>query len=145
MRTLFSATAIAAALTIGLCVPGDAHMGGMGGAPASAFASAHASVGFHGRGFGFHHRFLPPAYLFHQSHFDFGKGFRSHQPLEAAGGYGGDDTYGPDADYDIDNLHFRVEEPFGPGDIGRRPPVREEGEGPYESDRMDPWHEYAPD
>jgi hypothetical protein len=117
----------------------------MGGARASAAASARAS--FHGRGFGFHHRFLA-AFPFRQRKFDFGEGFRSHQLVEATGGYGdydyaSDDDYGPYPGDDIDNLHFRVQEPFGPGDIGRRPPVRAEQEAPYVSDRMDPWHGYA--
>ena len=143
MKTLFSATAIAAALTISL--PGYAHMGGMGGA--SARVSVHSFAGIHGHGFGFHHRF----HQFREPDFHFGAGFRSHRLVEVTGGYGdydyaSENDYGPYGDDDdIDDLHFRVQEPFGPGDIGQRPPVRAEGEGPYLSDRMDPWHGYGPE
>jgi len=147
MKTMPSATAIAVALTMSMCVPGAAHMGGMG-AGASASASAHA--GMHGHGFGFHHRFLPPQNLFRRPDFDFGAGFRSRRLVETTGGYGdyddaSEDDYGSYAEDDIDNLHFRVQEPFGPGDIGRRPPVRAEGDAPDLSDRMDPWHGYEPE
>lgn len=143
MRTFFSSAIIAAALTTG--VPGDAHVAAVGGAGASASASAHA--GFHGPGFAFHYRFLPPSHLFRQPDFRFGEGFRSRRFAEAAGGYGdydyaSDDGYGPYEEDDIDNLHFRAQEPFGPGDIGSRPPVRAEEDAPYVSDRTDPWHGY---
>jgi hypothetical protein len=121
-------------------------MGGMGGPSASA--AAHATVGLHGHGFGFR-GFLPrPFNRFPSSHFRFGD-FRSHQLGIFTGGSGDfdyatdEDDYGPDAGDDIDNLHFRVQEPFGPGDIGR-PPVRAEADAPYMSDRMDPWHSYEP-
>ena len=118
-------------------------MGGVRGV--SAGASAHATAGIQGRGF--HH--LPrPFNRFHPTHFRFG-GFRSHELGLFTGGpadydYAADeDDYGPDAGDDIDNLHFRAQEPFGPGDIGR-PPVRAEADAPYFSDRMDAWHGYEP-
>jgi hypothetical protein len=37
-----------------------------------------------------------------------------------------------------------VQEPFGPGDIGR-PPARGEGDGPNITERMDPSHGHVPD
>jgi hypothetical protein len=138
--------AFAAAVSLGLCAQADARMGGMGGASASA--SAHATAGIHGHGFGFHHVLLRLTTRFHPTHFRFGD-FRSHELGVFTGGAGDFDyasdegDYGPDAGDDIDNLHFRVQEPFGPGDIGRLP-VRAEADPPYMSDRIDPWHGYEP-
>ena len=137
MKISFSTAALAVALTMGFCVPAPAHMGTVGGGMAAG--SAHANVGLHGHGFGFHH-FLPrPTNQFHRPHFRFA-GFGSHRVASVAGGYGDyDEAY----DDDIGNLHFRVQEPFGPGDIGR-PPVRAEADAPYDSERMKPWDGYGP-
>src|SRR5437016_584201 len=142
MKLWLPATALAATLTISVSLPADAHMGGMGGA--SPGAAAHASVGIHGHGFGFHHLRLFHPLHFHVTHFRFG-GFRSHTVPVFTGGAGDfdyaadEEDYGPETGDDIDNLHFRVQEPFGPGDIGR-PPVRAEEDAPYMSGRMAPWH-----
>ena len=143
MKALQVAT-LAAAVSVGLCLQAGAHTAGMG---ASASAAGHATAGIQGHGFGFHH--LPqPFNRFHPAHFRFG-GFRSHQLGVFTGGAGDfdyatdEDDYGPDAGDDIDNLHFRVQEPFGPGDIGR-PPMRAEADAPYKSDRMDTWPGYEP-
>jgi len=152
MQVWLPATALSVALTIGVAAPSAHAMGARGGA--SAGAAAHVVVGFHGHGFRFHHgfgfppRFFRPAYPFLQPHFNFGAGFVSHQQGVVTGGYGdedyaSDDDYGSYADDDIDNLHFRVQEPFGPGDIGR-PPVRAEEETPYMPDGMDPRSGFAP-
>jgi hypothetical protein len=138
--------AVATAVSVGLCLPAGSHMSGMRVAAAST--SPHATVSNHSHGFGFHH-FLPgPSNGFLPTHFRFGD-FRSHEVGLFTGGAGDFDYaaeeggYGPDADDDIDNLHFRAQEPFGPGDIGR-PPVRAEANAAYLSDRMDPWHGYEP-
>lgn len=142
MNIALPAAAVIAALTMGGSFPAAAHMGGMGSGSASV--SGHATAG--GHGFGFHgfgrHGFV----RFHQPQFRFGD-FALHRTNEFTGGYGDyddadEDDYGSDGD-DVDNLHFRVQEPFGPGDIGR-PPVRAEADAPYLSDRADPWHGYQP-
>jgi hypothetical protein len=60
--------------------------------------------------------------------------------------YASDDNEGSYADDDISDLHFRVQEPFGPGDLGRPLPPPETG-SPYMSDmrdRMAPWPGYEP-
>jgi hypothetical protein len=145
MKIWLPGAALAATLTLGLSVPAGAHVGG--GASAAAFS--HANAGARGHGFGFHHRFLGPTHLFHSPHYRFGAGFASHRSHEVTGGYGGgdyasnDEDYGPYADDDIENLHFRAQEPFGPGDIGR-PPVHADADAPYMSDSMDSWHGYEP-
>ena len=141
MNIALPAGALIAALTMGGSFPAAAHVGG----GASVSASAHATTG--GLGTGFHgfgrHGFV----RFHQPNFRFGY-FAPHRIIQSTGGYGDydyaadEDDYGPYAD-DIDNLHFRAQEPFGPGDIGR-PPVRAEEDAPYPSDRADPWHGYEP-
>jgi hypothetical protein len=132
MRLCISRAALAAALTFGAGTVALAHMGGMSG------TGAHAGVGMQGHGFGFH-RFVPTPtnqFQFHQPRFNFGRGFRSRSS-SVAGGYG-------DSDDDISELHFRVQEPFGPGDIGR-PPVRAEGEdAPYGPEGMGPGPGYDP-
>lgn len=146
MKTLVSAAALAAALSIGGFLSAGAHMGGMGvvggGSP---IASAHATAAGHGRGIGFHgfgqRRFV----RFHPGHFRFGN-FGPQRTVEFAGAYGDsadvtdEDAYGA-YDDDIDNLHFRVQEPFGPGDIGRSPVG---DEPPFTSDRMNPGHADEP-
>lgn len=147
MKIWLPAVALSVALTVSVAV---APANAIGGAPGAA---GHGMGGFHGHGFGFPHRFRPHFFRqlnpFHQRQPNFGAGFVSHQSNIVTGGYGDDDyASGDDSgsyeDDDIDNLHFRVQEPFGPGDIGR-PPVRAEEEAPYMSDRTDPWHGYAPD
>ena len=142
MKTWLSAMALGAALTIGFSAGATGSIrGGAVHAPARANGSRH--------GFGFRHHFLPPTRLFHQPHFHFGAGFASHRLSLVTGGYGDydyaadEDNYGP-YDDDIDNLHFRVQEPFGPADIGRPPPGAED-DAPYDSSPMDRVEGYAPD
>jgi hypothetical protein len=126
MRFIISTAALAGALTFGACTTVLAATPG---------GFVHAGGGLQGHGFGFHH-FLPRPTNQARAHFRFGRGFRSRS-VSVAGGYGDDEgSYGSD---DISELHFRVQEPFGPGDIGR-PPMRAEEGGPYSPDRMDPWH-----
>jgi hypothetical protein len=117
MRLYISTAALAGALTFGACTTALA-----------ATPGGFAHVG----SFGFHH-FLPRPTNQPHAHFRFGRGFRSRS-VSFAGGYGDEGSYGSD---DISELHFRVQEPFGPGDIGR-PPVRAEEDGPYGPERMDP-------
>jgi len=141
MKTLVSATALAAALSMVGFLPAGAHMGGMSVGGGSAIGSAHATgaggIGFHGFG-------RRGVARFHPAHFRFGN-FGPRRTVEFAG-YGddagglADDAYGA-YDDDIDNLHFRVQEPFGPGDIGR-PAVG--AEPPSMSDRTDPRQGYEP-
>jgi len=145
MKTLVSAAALAAALSMGGFLPADAHMGGMGmvggGSP---IGSAHATVAGHARGIGFHGFSRRGVVRFHPRHFRFGN-FGPRRTVEFTGGYGDyADGLADDADGaydDIDNLHFRVQEPFGPGDIGR-PAVG--AEPPFTSDRTDLGHGYEP-
>ena len=106
-------------------------------------ASAHAGGVSGGQLSGFHHdlggRFVyrAPRQLFSRSHFNFGAGFAFRRSDIGNGGdYAGalDDDYGTSGE-DIENLHFRVQEPFGPGDIGRRQ-SRPEEEAPYVPDEI---------
>jgi hypothetical protein len=54
--------------------------------------------------------------------------------------------YDADDDFAPEDLHFRVQDSFGPGDIGRPPPPPQPyDEGPWDGARMDPWHGYQPD
>lgn len=144
MKIWLPALALGVAFTIGAAIPSADAMGG-----GSAGAPAHAMGGFHGQGFGFHHgfashpRFFRPFHPSHRQQPDFGAGFASHQSNVLAGGYGdtSDDSYSND---DIEDLHFRVQEPFGPGDIGR-PPASAEEDAPYMSEGTDPGPGYAPE
>lgn len=136
MKIRLSAAVLGVTLAIGVSIPFEGQaMGVAGGA-----AGAGRAGGFGGHGFGhgliFHHGFFRPIRPFHRPFFNFGAGFRSHQSNGFVGGYG-DSGYDSDDDYsgygdDIEDLHFRVQEPFGPGDIGR-PPAREEEDVPYGS------------
>lgn len=137
MKIPLPAAVLGVALAIGVSIPFEVQaMGVVGGAA----RVGHPSPGFGGHGFGprhgliFHRGFFRPVRPFHRPFFNFGAGFRSHQSNEFVGGYGdydsGDD-YGAYGD-DIEELHFRVQEPFGPGDIGR-PPARAEEDVPYGS------------
>lgn len=132
--------ALAIALTMGFCFPAPAHMAGAAGmAAGSPSASARAGVGLQG----FRYNFLPRPSPFHRPHVRFG-GFGLNRVVPVTGGYGDydyaeDEGYGPDAGDDIDNLHFRVQEPFGPGDIGR-PALRARLAAPYDSERMERSH-----
>ena len=116
----------------------------MAAARAAGPASAVHRFGFH---HGIRYRFVPPGRLFRRPHLAFGAGFAAHRVHAlAAGGYG-DYGYGSDEDYDsdtddIENLHFLVQEPFGPGDIGR-PPVAADEDVPYMSERRDSEPGYA--
>jgi hypothetical protein len=141
MKTLVSAAALVAALSMGGFLPAGAHMGGMSVGGGSAIRSAQATgaggISFHGFG-------RRGVARFHSAHFRFGN-FGPRRTVEFAGAYGDyadgvDDAYGA-YDDDIDNLHFRVQEPFGPGDVGR-PAVG--AEPPFISDRMDPRDGYEP-
>jgi hypothetical protein len=125
----------------------DAHMGGMGG---------RSSGGFHG---GFHgvHGFHSRSFLLRPNNFRFGfpQARFGRLRFEAAGGgaYSADVAAGDYGDYDEsddyapEDLHFRVQDSFGPGDIGRPspPPPQAYDNGPWDSARMDPWHGYEPD
>jgi len=143
MKMWVPAMAMSVALSIGVGIPSTHARGAVGGL--SGGAASHVVGGFQGNGFGFHHgfgfrtRFLPPLRPFSQPRLNFGAGFASHQSSVVTG-YGGG-GYGED---DIEDLHFRVQEPFGPGDIGR-PPAGADEDAPYMSDRMGPWDGYAPD
>ena len=119
-----------------------AHMGGMGGR--SSGGGFHG--GFHGvhsgrTFFGPHNfRFRNPRLRFARQQFD-GWGGGAYSGDVAAYGYDGDDDFAPE------DLHFRVQESFGPGDIGRPspPPAQTYDNGPWDSARMDPWHGYGSD
>ena len=119
MRARLTATTLSVALCMSLAVSLNHAAGAFAGHAGSG--SRGPGLGFH-HGFGFHHRFPPSKHLFHPSRFDFGAGFAPRRPNEVAGGYGDYDSDG-DVLYedDVENLHFRVQEPFGPGDIGRLP------------------------
>lgn len=137
MKIRLSAAVLGVALAMGVSIPFEGQAMGVAG---GAAGGGHLSPGFGGHGFGprhgliFHHGFFRPVRPFHRPFFNFGAGFRSHQSNEFSGGYGGndsDDDYGGYGD-DIEDLHFRVQEPFGPGDIGR-PPARADQDVPYDS------------
>jgi hypothetical protein len=113
-----------------------AHMGGVGG------RSPGGVHGFHG----FHSRSFP--FGFHR--YNFGVGFSNGRAAGWGGGaYSGDVAgfgYDGDDDFAPEDLHFRVQESFGPGDIGRQAAPDETYDyGPGEAARMDPWHGYEPD
>ncbi|MGH6877495.1 MAG: hypothetical protein ACREHV_08985 [Rhizomicrobium sp.] len=135
MRTWIIAAIAAAALAAGNSTEAGAHMAGS--ARAGGFAHGYTSFRarlFAGNRFGF----------------DFGRGFRYggygyFAPFAAgrfAGGgevavgddYAGnyDESYADDESPGLENMHFRVQDSFGPWDIGRPPPP----EGPYDSG---PW------
>jgi hypothetical protein len=64
----------------------------------------------------------------------------------SGGAYGGNDVaaydYDDDDDFTAEDLHFRVQEPFGPGDIGRHRPPEPYAPGPSEGVREGPWQGY---
>lgn len=150
MKPWLTAVVLGVALITGGAIASAAQamaVAGGGAARPSAGFGGHG-FGFH-RGFGLHHRFLPLRHLFHRPDFDFGAGFVPHRLNETIGALGDfasayDDDYASYAGEDIENLHFRVQEPFGPGDIGRPPPGAEE-DAPYLPDRMDSAQGDAPD
>ena len=151
MKMWLRAMTLNVVLTVGVALPfGAQAMGVVGG---SAGRGVVHGPGFHHgfhHGFRVHSPFFSPLHPFHQRQPNFGAGFASRQSNVLAGGYGdSDDSY--DDDYDnsyvddsISNLHFRVQEPFGPGDIGRRP-VPDEEDAPYMPERMEPGPGYEPD
>jgi hypothetical protein len=47
------------------------------------------------------------------------------------------------ADEGLDGMHFRVQEPFGPGDLGRPMPPPPDS-GPWDTARLDPSNGYEP-
>jgi hypothetical protein len=119
----------------------NAHMGGMGGRSSGDF---HGSHGFHPRPlpFHFHQRNLRVAFP--------DAGFGSARSEGWGGGAYSAGLAGFDYDeaddFAPEDLHFRVQDSFGPGDIGRpSPPPQPYDYGPWEAARMDPWHGYEPD
>ena len=133
------AAAIAAAGAVAFSAPCVAFNAGVGSMSArSGGGFGHPIGGFHG-----HHLGFRPFFPFQTRQPDFGTGFRSHNALQTTGGYGGDSDDDYDND-DISSLHFRVQEPFGPGDIGR-PPERGEADGPYMQDGYGPPPGYEPE
>ncbi|HEX4078499.1 MAG TPA: hypothetical protein VHX61_06460 [Rhizomicrobium sp.] len=114
MKNWFWVAVAALAVTGGYGTDASAYMAGFGHRGASGFFHefrdfrGHPLPAFHSRGFG-----------------RFGAG-RFAGNDEAVGD---DDTGDYDDSYDpgLDALHFRVQEPFGPGDIGRP----QAPEGPY--------------
>lgn len=118
--------------------------GHMGGRPSSGFHGFHGFRGFHSR------------LLFHNRRFNFTPG---SSPLRfgraqfagwSGGAYSADVVgfdYDQNDDFAPDDLHFRVQDRFGPGDIGRTPPPPPASydKGPWDAARMDPWHGYEPD
>lgn len=133
-------------LLIGLAIlaataSADAHRGGMGGRASGFHDGFHGSHGFHS-----------PGFLFHLHHHGFGAPFpRSRFGSTRFEGWSGgpysagvaDFDYGGDSDFAPEDLHFRVQESFGPGDIGRpTPPPERYDNGPGDAARMDPWHGY---
>jgi opacity protein-like surface antigen len=132
---------IIAAAMLAATATADAHMGGMGG---------RFSGGFHGF-HGFHSR--PSPFHFHRRDFriafpnaEFGS---ARSEGWGGGAYSGDVAgfdYGEDDDFAPEDLHFRVQDSFGPGDIGRpSPPPQPYDDGPWDATRMDPSHGYEPD
>ncbi|MGH6889156.1 MAG: hypothetical protein ACREHF_08180 [Rhizomicrobium sp.] len=143
--TLLLATAVVAALG---CAGADAH-GTMGGRGAGGFMH-----------FGGFHRH-PVAAGF--ARFRFGRSFRGFRfgrpyqgfrfrsfPESSETVAGDDDMYDYDTggfgydEGDLADMHFRVEDSFGPWDVGLRPPPPDYASGPWEDARMDPWHGYEP-
>jgi hypothetical protein len=132
----------------------QASAGGMAGGRGAG--GSHGFGGFHAiHGFGGFHGFYAPRFPFNQRDFlvdsPYGP-FGSARPEGWQGGaYSGGvtagfDDYGEGDDYFPEDLHFRVDEPFGPGDIGNRPPPPEPyDEQPWEGSRLAPWHGYGPD
>jgi len=113
-------------------------MGGMGGRSAGGFH------GFHRGAFPF--RYHPYNFVAASPHERFGRA----QPEGWGGGaysagVAGFD-YDDDNDFAAEDLHFRVQDSFGPGDIGRpSPPPEPYDDQPYEGARLDPWHGYGQD
>jgi hypothetical protein len=121
----------------------DAHMGGMGGRSSSGFHGFHGTHGFHSR-FPFHYYGPNFAVTFPGERFG-----TARNEGWSGGAYSGDVAgfdYDDDSDFAAEDLHFRVQDSFGPGDIGRPPPPPEPYDyGPWGAARMDPWHGYEPD
>jgi len=133
-KALFVGAAI-----IATAASADARGGGMGGRPSAGF---HGFRGFHSRPFGFRGRGFIPGF----SNLGFGT---ARYEGWGGGAYSGDVAgfdYDDDNDFAAEDLHFRVQDSFGPGDIGRPPPPPEPYDyGPWGAARMDPWHGYEPD
>jgi hypothetical protein len=137
MRHMFWA-ALAAAIIA--ATPATAHMGEMGGGGSGGFG--HGGHQFH---------FGPLPFPFHEQRLM--AGFPNARFGEArfegwgGGAYGGDvEAYDPDeGDFTAEDLHFRVQEPFGPGDVGRRPPPGPYASGPWEGAGQDAWDGYESD
>src|ERR1700722_6071787 len=130
-----------AAVMLAATATADAHTGGMGGRASSGF---HGFRGSHSRPF-----------LFHSHRHNFRAAFPDAEfGRPQSEGWGGGAYSGNVAGFDYDegdyfapeDMHFRVQDSFGPGDIGRSPPPPEPyDDGPWEGARMDPWHGYEPD
>ena len=115
MKNWFWAALAAAAVSAGYGTDASAYVASFGHHEAPGYF--HGFRGFHG---------YPPAAFQSRGVGRFGAGrFAGNGET-----VGGDDMDDYDDSYDpgLDALHFRVQEPFGPGDIGRpqAPP-----EGPY--------------
>lgn len=117
-------------------------------------AGAHGAMGASARGFahfGGFHRHPWPANHFRFplrrrpfAAFRFGR-FPETGEMVAGDDYTDDydDAY---SDGDLADMHFRVDESFGPWDVPTRPMMREPTDtGPWDAARMDPWHGYEPD
>lgn len=135
---------IIAAAILAAAASAEAHMGGMAGRPSAGSHGFHGFRGFHSRlpfhNPGFNFALGSPRLRFGRAQFEgWGGGAYS------AGVVGFD--YDQDDDFAPDDLHFRVQDRFGPGDIGRKPPPPPEpyDNGPWEAARMDPWHGYESD
>ncbi len=133
---IIAAAAAAALLGASYSTHAGARMASSGGGRMHGFARGFR--GFHGRPFGF----------------DFGRGFApsrfgqiGFRGGEVAAGDDDVDDYDEGGDDGLGNMHFRVQESFGPWDVGRRPPPAPEpyDSGPWDAARMDAWHGYEPD
>jgi hypothetical protein len=116
-----------------------AHMGGAGGHSSGGF---HGFRSFHSRAFPFHRRGFVIG--FPNTRFGFfrtlGWGGGPYSVGVVGSEYDGDDDFAPE------DLHFRVQDSFGPGDIGRPvPPPETYDNGLWGAARMDPWRGYEPD
>lgn len=142
MRYSLLASLTAAAFV--LAAPAVAHMTGMGGGRVGDFGHGfgHGHPGFHigPLPFPFHERNLVvpfPNVRFGEARFEGWGG----------GAYGGDVAAAYDdegEDFTPEDLHFRVEEPFGPGDIGRQPPPEPYAARPWDGARDNSLRGYEP-
>jgi hypothetical protein len=114
-----------------------AHMGGAGGRAAGGF---HGSYGFRARPFPFrYHRYDFVGFPYARFGTARSEGWGGGAYSAGVAGF----DYDTDDDFAPEDLHFRVQDSFGPGDIGRQaPPPEPYDDGPWHGARMDPWHGY---